>query len=213
MMDCNEVKSRLDELVDGELSPERQADLRAHLARCATCDAEVRGALDLRAQLAALPKRVPPARDLWPEIAARIATTHGVVRRRMWPRVAGIAAVAAGIVVASLVTLQQDSAPMPVASSGGEVVVAVDPGLRLAAQSMLDSAELDGRTLPSGAADTVRENLEIIDRAVREIAAALELDPDNPQLQRQLLDAYRGQAGLLDTIARVSTAPAMRTDL
>lgn len=217
-MNCEQVQARIDELVDGEMPPAAQAELRAHLVGCNACDVEVRAALDLHARLAALPDRVAPKRDLWPEIAARIATRNGVVRPSRRAPLA-IAAAAAGIAVAALVALLVTDPAAPPAttvagdSAPGSVVVAIDPGLRLAGQAMLDSAEAGGSNLSPETIAVVRENLELIDRALREIALALEMDPDNPQLQRQLLQTYRGHAELLEYLGRVSAQPTTRTDL
>lgn len=217
-MNCEQVQSLIDEMVDGELPPAVQADLQAHLVDCSACDAEVRAALDLRGRLAALPDRVAPARDLWPEIATRIATRNGVVRQPRRVPLA-IAAAAAGIAIAALVALQiaNPTAPPPTRVAGDDapasVVVAIDPGMRLAGHALLDSVEAGDSNLSPEAIAVVRENLELIDSALREIALALEMDPDNPQLQRQLLHTYRGQAGLLEYLGRVSAQPTMRTDL
>ncbi|MCA1798923.1 MAG: zf-HC2 domain-containing protein [Xanthomonadaceae bacterium] len=217
-MNCEQVQFRIDEIVDGEMPPAAQAELRTHLVGCSACDAEVRAAFDLRARLAALPNRVAPARDLWPEIATRIATRNGVVRQSNRAPLA-IAAAAAGIAIAALVALlvTDPTEPLPTRVAGDDapasVVVAIDPGLRLAGQAMLDSAETGGGDLSPEAIAIVRENLELIDSALREIALALEMEPDNPQLQRQLLDTYRGQAGLIEFLGRVSAQPTMRTDL
>lgn len=208
-MNCEQVGMRIDDLVDGEMPPEALAGLRAHLVHCPGCDRAVRAALDLRARLAALPERVTPQRDLWPAIAAKIATRNGVARPRRAPYFA-VAASAAAIAVAALVAVQVDA---PTAIGPASVVVSVDPGLRLAAQTMLDSADGGAGNLSPEAVAVVRENLALIDQALREIAVALELDPDNPQLQRQLLQTYRGHAELLEYLGRVSAQPTPRTDL
>ncbi len=37
MIDCSEVLDRLYEFLDGELTPEREAEVKAHLVACAPC--------------------------------------------------------------------------------------------------------------------------------------------------------------------------------
>ena len=61
------------------------------------------------------------------------------------------------------------------------------------AQLLTDrSEELDPETIA-----LIRTNLEIIDTAVREIRAALEDDPGNPELERLLTAGYRRRGALL----------------
>ena len=50
-------------------------EVEAHVAACAPCRARVERVVDFRARLAALPAAAEPARDLWPELAARLAAT------------------------------------------------------------------------------------------------------------------------------------------
>lgn len=70
--------SRLSDYLDGELGPEHRAAVAAHLEVCSEC----RDTLDeLRAvatAAGALPE-LPPERDLWPGIAARLAPRGGPV--------------------------------------------------------------------------------------------------------------------------------------
>lgn len=64
-------KDRLSEVVDGTLEPAERRAAEAHLARCAGCRAVV---TDLRAlvERAGELGDVPPTRDLWPGIEARL---------------------------------------------------------------------------------------------------------------------------------------------
>src|SRR5206468_1628099 len=63
---------RLSEYLDGELSPPERAAVDAHLTQCADCRSTLE---DLRGVVseASLLRDVRPTRELWSEIAARIA--------------------------------------------------------------------------------------------------------------------------------------------
>ena len=88
---------RLSAFVDGDL-PERQAErVRAHVAECAKCRAEVAALESLRQNLASLPAPEPSG-DAWLQLAQRLPAAPS--RRRSWrrwvlaPAFAAVAAVA-----------------------------------------------------------------------------------------------------------------------
>src|SRR5262249_43686764 len=86
-MTCDEVRTKLDEYVDGELGEAAFQEIELHLAGCAECRGEERRMRALLARAAALPREIQPGRDLWPELAERLRRGDGagVVLR---PRVA-----------------------------------------------------------------------------------------------------------------------------
>ena len=69
----DQFTEQLSPYLDGELDDLRRARLEAHLAGCAECAAVL---ADLRAIVAAAPEYPgrEPARDLWPELEARLET-------------------------------------------------------------------------------------------------------------------------------------------
>jgi len=72
-MNCEKIESRLHDYVDGPMSAAEKLDIERHLATCVNCRGEVEFLNSLRQQVAALPASIEPPRDLWPEIADRIA--------------------------------------------------------------------------------------------------------------------------------------------
>ena len=73
-MNHADALNRLEEYFDGTLSPAAHREIEAHLAGCESCRDELSslGALlDTVAELRE--KRTEPPRDLWPDIATRIA--------------------------------------------------------------------------------------------------------------------------------------------
>jgi hypothetical protein len=71
-MDHDQVRAALNDYVDGELTVEIGRAVAAHLRTCADCRREHAALLALREEAVALPRAIPPRRDLWPTIAARI---------------------------------------------------------------------------------------------------------------------------------------------
>lgn len=63
----------LQDFREGLLSPEVEGEVREHLAGCARCRGELEVLADLLEGMAELPREVQPSRDLWPQIAWRIA--------------------------------------------------------------------------------------------------------------------------------------------
>ena len=133
---------RLSEYLDDELPPEERAAVDAHLRHCVACGAVLADLKRIVVRARALEDR-PPARDLWPAIAARIGATPataeradvvaiGAVRRRRWsfslPELA-----AAGIALMALsggaAWLLHPVATTAVVASGPAAEPVVTPGL------------------------------------------------------------------------------------
>jgi len=72
-MNHERVLASLDDYLDGDLPSEVADAVAAHLQSCAACRRERAAQVDLRAAATALPREIEPARDLWPEIASRVA--------------------------------------------------------------------------------------------------------------------------------------------
>ncbi len=84
-MNHETARTRLDALVDGELTAGERAEVDAHLAGCPECRDEAAALRRLRSGARALVDAVEPVRDLWPGIATRIAGAPvAAPRRRSW---------------------------------------------------------------------------------------------------------------------------------
>ncbi len=170
-------------------------------------------------QAAGLPRSVEPARDLWPEIAARIRRRKVVPiesRRRTWSRWAAWAA-AAAVLVAVSSTVTAILLSRHVASTAARAVREMPPpdpalvGLQpweleyLRAMGALRATLEDVRTsLPQEASARLEANLRIVDEAIREARAAWERDPDSRTLSEMLSASYRRKLELLRQAARLS---------
>ncbi|HET6578696.1 MAG TPA: zf-HC2 domain-containing protein [Gemmatimonadales bacterium] len=71
---------RLSEYLDGELPPDRRAELEAHLRHCVACGAVLADLKRIVTRAQGLEDRAPE-RDLWPGVAARIGAAAPGSRR------------------------------------------------------------------------------------------------------------------------------------
>jgi len=221
-MTCQELDERLDEWVDGDLDPRKAAEVEAHLASCALCQARERRLRQLLAHAASLPRSVAPPRDLWPGIASRIG------RERTWSWSPGTwqpwaLAAAATVLVALAAVLWTGRTPtavrtveIPMATPEARlaalpgvsdpVLAAAERDYEAAANALLEAlqkrqAEIHPETLVA-----VRANLEVIDRALSEVRQALAQSPSNPDLNRMLVATHRKKVDVLRRVVRLSTA-------
>lgn len=218
-MNCDDVKLRIDDLLDGRLSSAEAREARGHLERCPGCAAELAEAAGLAARIAELPRTLEPERDLWPGVAARLdeaRVARGRFGRRELAVAASILLAAAAVIGAYLVGRQQAltaSAPTPTAAPAAGAIEAEALLASFDALGVLDYAttrrdlfEVLERRRDQLAPETfalVMANLELIEESMSRIAAALGADPGNALLQRQLVTAYRRQVDLLERAARL----------
>lgn len=219
---------QLSAFLDGELDDLARARLETHLGGCLDC---TRTLADLRAIMAAAPhyQGREPARDLWQDIARRldevevvpIATSRPAVppssnRRFGWHEL-----IAASILMAAVgggavwVALGRATPEAPVAATAPEVAA---PELDNAAfaDQQFDAAVRDlelllaqGRDrLDTATVRTIEQSLARIDDAILEARNAIQRDPANAYLSRQIAANMRRKLNLL----RVATqAIAART--
>lgn len=85
MMQHTDVLSRLNDLVDGALSPSERTAVMEHVDACDECRGELEGLVALQAETRALPREIAPPRDLWPDIAARLPSRGGLAAPQASP--------------------------------------------------------------------------------------------------------------------------------
>jgi len=155
-----------------------------------------------------LPGEIPPRRDLWSDIEARLRTHEPAVSAGAGWRWFALAAAASVIMaVAALTVLHIDRqptlpAPAPVAVST-DFPAPFGPAYSLGPQYQVARAglaqDLNSRlaALPPETRASVLRNLEAIRAAVAEINAALADDPGNVLLQQLLLTTYQEELAVL----------------
>jgi hypothetical protein len=205
--------NRLSEYIDGELDSTERAALEAHLATCGNCYATVAELRQVVTRAKSLAD-TPPATDLWPNIHARLM--QGSETRRHAPGSRRFSFSIPQLLAASiaLVLLSSGSAWMMLhsrdQSTNRPVAVTTSPSgppqfrdARWKVQSDMAIAELqDALTVNESKLDTatvrvVRENLAIIDRAIRQAQRALRRDPKNSYLTLHLANTMRQKIELL----------------
>jgi len=215
-MSCSEIDILLDDYVDGELGSVERRQVEAHVASCAGC----RGALEelrrLQHAVRALPRGLPPERDLLPGVRSG-------VRRR--PRLGlagfGVAAAAAVLVVALgawlglrervPVTPVTDEAPatsgnaLPAAALTLSEFEAAELEYERAAARLLEVLEARRDALSPETRRIVTENLQVIDLAIEKARAALEADPTDARNGHTLNALHRQKVELLWRLSRVSS--------
>jgi anti-sigma factor RsiW len=195
----------LNDLVDGRLTPERTAEVRAHLAACGHCQAAYGALGAVIDRAAALPRDVAPPPELWNEVRGRLATRPHVASRRFTPNAlaaAALLAAALGSGVTGLVMRQ--------GHQGTEQVASVPPPPALPAQltsieiryaesaARLEATLAERRdSLAPATVATVERSLRIADSAIAEARAALERDPANRAIEAILASNYERKIDLL----------------
>ncbi len=221
---CTTIRARLDDFVDGELGAAETARVTGHLRGCAACRAEETSLLALLARAEGIREANGPERDLWPGIRSRIeharpgrGPSSGSRGVRLWAWSATAAAVLLAVALAAALALRPgagDPGATRVADGPGGDAVAVLAAFDEAERDFVRSreallSELDARadTLDPEVARFVADNLEIMDRAAREIRAALDADPGDPGLRRMMLASYRKRLDLLRIVREIPAEP------
>jgi len=176
----------------------------------------------LDAALDALPRDVPPARDLWAGIEAQISAAPVVASsspRRVvtsslvWRLAAGVVLVIASSLTTYVITRQVAQENVLQAQRVTEMhqpVVPVMPASfaqqALGAEYLQARAALDAEfqrqvaTLPPVTRAKLERNLADLRRAASEISATLAEHPSHPLLQELLLSTYQSELALLGSV-------------
>jgi len=191
-----------------------------HLDDCAECRHEYQKLITLRILTDGLPASVEPARDLWPEIAARLfdAGSKGGNRRRTYWAWMLFSAAALLIVAAVVQWLDHPGQPHNVADDSElapnraeddklrQEVAKAEQAYQDAAGDFLAQLESADGMLPRDARTTLQGNLLIADRAISEVKTAWEKQPDDYNLARKLFEAHERRVELLQQVAHLSIA-------
>jgi hypothetical protein len=177
----------------------------------------------LDARLAALPRELAPARDLWPGVAASIAADRirPAAPWRRWPLAlaAGVAiAVAAGLIGWRV---GREAAPalttvLP-ADAGSEALRQASFAVPQGGDYLATRADLEGtyrerlELLAPATRSRIEQDLAAIRAANADIRHALAADPQSPVLNRLLESTWQQEFDLYATVARSTEPAAPRT--
>jgi anti-sigma factor RsiW len=210
-MSCREYNEAIAELLDGALDPARQRDLERHVEGCPACRALVADLKSIQAAAFTLDRLELPAHIL-PALQARLADEPRPAAGRLLPfpmsRVAMTAWVAAAaallvITTAGILSLlrpveQHQDGPTAQSSPAdtAQAVEAVQAELQAATehyeraiQQLEQIAKKDDGALDPQVAAVFQKNLSVLDQAIEESRAALQVD--------SLFEAMRSKAALL----------------
>lgn len=213
-IDCTRCDALIDAFCDGELDAPTAAAVAAHCAGCASCAEALAGTRALVAAAAALPREQSPPAALWSAVAAR--TVDRPEARAPWLAWAVAATVVAAL--GGLVALQS-GAPRPVDGLAATPRPVGRPELAVANPAMDRRAHLvgavtrGGKALDPAALATIERNLQVIHAALAEIEAAVQADPNDPNLRRMLTEIHLQESALIERTQRLSIEPNRRTDI
>lgn len=225
---------RLSEYQDGELSPAEHAACDAHVAECEMCRT-VLSELQLVTIAARADGDRNPVGDLWPGIFSRIVSSRpeavvkpflvGSSRRQVTfslPQLALAAslliAVSAGVSYLAMgraTTSRPGPQEAPIQAMAEPLMPpSADVTLANFADAQFDRAVADLEQILVEQRDTldprtvvvIERNLAVIDEAIRQARAALEIDPANTFLNSHLADARRRKLDLLRRATALSGA-------
>jgi len=177
----------------------------------------------LLAMAGQLSTEASPERDLWPDIAAAIATPR---RSRWTPVLAQAAAVILLVGGSSSLTYlavkdQQSPVVIPQAitpamlfeqtSFGGNYNLG--PGFQDARGNLASKLDQELNRLSPEARTEVETNMQVIRDAIHEINVALQQEPDNVHLQELLLNTYREELNLMQRIGGLTNTVMKRNDI
>jgi anti-sigma factor RsiW len=216
-MNHHAIQDRLNDYVDGLLSDPERREVERHLEGCEACLREVESLRALLADAAALPREIAPARDLWPETAARIAQPKALTadfsRPARWSArrlaAAAVLLVALSSTLTALVLQHRRTASMATTprkqaatafaafeASEGDYIRAV---AQLSAAVNNQRDRLDPKTVA-----VIEKNLRTIDEAIRDSRAALAADPNSVERVFTVARMYETKIDLLRQVADLS---------
>ena len=176
----------------------------------------------LQTRLARLAREIPPERDLWAAIDARLGD-----RRPAWHVGLGIAAGVAILVLSLIVSLKprasmpgttasrlvsaSAAAPQPPAERPSDAARAAS--YERTQETLERSFQSELARLPKGTRTRLLADLDVIRKARTDIHAALTANPDSPLLQALLADTWQQEMEFYANVSSTPDAAGMRWPL
>jgi hypothetical protein len=180
-----------------------------------------------------LPQAIEPARDLWPQIEARLnaiqaaaPTAPGAMiplrrsraRLRWLAAAAMVASVAVGVWIGRsllpgsgpLIAVRQPTTVAPSVNPAGggaaaaDVAYVNDPRYQRQRAALLRSLQAQLATMPPETRDKVQASLAAVEKAKQDLEQALGKDPGNALLQELLVNTYQDEMRVLTDVHEAS---------
>jgi hypothetical protein len=226
---------RISEYIDGDLGADDARAFETHLAGCASCRDALDALREIVAAAGTLEDRAP-ARDLWAGIAAGIAADavipavgapgNVIPLRSAKARRFSFSMPQLGAAALVLMSISAGAAWLltGAGSSGGAVyeqgtifqaagsppsevrLAGTEPPAPPTAAAIEDALSAARASLDPATVDVLERSIESINAAIADAHAALEADPGNPYLQRQLDSTLQRRQDVLRRASRVQRA-------
>lgn len=210
-MITDELRQKLNDYVDGELSEEEQLAIETLLESHAEAREEVAFLQQLANEAFALPKVMAPQRDLWAGVADGLVREDVPQPASPWTRWARLAAAAVLLVAASSavtvvymkqsmdvpVVVHKSAKPTPAALAAFE---ATEQSYSTAIAQLTETLHQRRDTLAPETVAAIEANLKVIDEAIRASRVALDADPNNQASVHTILAMYKRKVDLLQQV-------------
>jgi len=203
-MNCSICQPLLSAFIDESMNDADRAVIEAHVRRCAKCHALAEDLKAITLAARSLEPLVPPAR-VWHQIAAAtVVESRGGWFRAEWFAWRSLTAVAMAALIATGLwrvgtLLSPATAPVPsftVAATDSPALGAEEDFIvAISELEQVTSAESD--VLDQDMAGALNAGLTVIDDAISESRAALEVEPQSESAQESLFAAQRRKVALL----------------
>ena len=222
---------RLSEYLDDELSATDRRALEEHLSSCDVCRSTLAELRSVVAAARAL-EHSPPSRELWPNIAAVITSGSNkdvlplrapAPRHRIsftMPQLAAAAVILMAVsgaavwfvangggtaepVSGTVVHTSSDEVPSAVLVNAA---VSTDPTYAATVAQLEQTLERERASLDPATVEVIERSLATIDGAMADARAALDADPGNLYLHRQLENTMQKKIAVLQRATRLSRA-------
>lgn len=214
-MKCAAAQELISDYVDGSLSPDREAELRAHLESCRDCRELARDFTSIVREAKGLVS-LEPSPAVWPRVAAEVREAlqeaPAAAREKrgwlgaFWKPAGWMYAAAAAlilVVVGGLVIRQKPwSTVGPSKERSIEFTLAklqeAQSYYEKAIQSLREAVQSQEGGMEPRLAEVFNRNLTAMDETILACRQIIEQDPDNLTARAYLLTAYREKVNFLE---------------